>query len=83
MWCKFTPITHHGQGNVAPATEFKSKGIDDFEGEAYNGDAHDGLGGRTPLEAMKFFLERRDEDLRRLAWSPRSAEKVPHVAAPL
>jgi hypothetical protein len=33
----------------------------------YNGDPHDGLGGRTPLEAMRFFLDRRNEDLRTLA----------------
>jgi putative transposase len=33
----------------------------------YNGDTHDGLGGRTPLEAMRFFLDRRNEDLRTLA----------------
>lgn len=33
----------------------------------YNGDPHDGLGGRAPLEAMKFFLDRRNGDLRTLA----------------
>jgi hypothetical protein len=37
----------------------------------YNGDPHDGLGGRAPLEAMKFFLARRNEDLRTLACTHR------------
>jgi len=33
----------------------------------YNGAAHDGLGGRTPLEAMRHFLSRDSSDLRTLA----------------
>ncbi len=33
----------------------------------YNGDPHDGLGGRSPLEAMRFFLARQNVDLRTLA----------------
>jgi hypothetical protein len=33
----------------------------------YNGETHDGLGGRTPLEAVRWFLERDNQDLRTLA----------------
>ncbi len=38
----------------------------------YNGTAHDGLNGRTPLQAMQFFLDERKVVLRTLALSKRA-----------
>ena len=38
----------------------------------YNGAAHDGLGGRTPLEAMRHFIGRDAADLRTLARAHRA-----------
>ena len=38
----------------------------------YNGTAHDGLNGRTPLQAMQFFLDERKMVIRTLAQSKRT-----------
>ncbi len=37
----------------------------------YNGEAHDGLGGRTPLEALRYLLDRGDAEFRTLALAHR------------
>ena len=38
----------------------------------YNGESHDGLGGRTPLEAMRYFLTKHSEPVRTLARARRN-----------
>lgn len=38
----------------------------------YNGEPHDGLGGRTPMEAMRYFLTKQATPLRTLALSRRN-----------
>ena len=38
----------------------------------YNGDSHDGLGGRTPMEAVRYFLAKQSTPLRTLALSRRN-----------